>query len=269
MASLRPQSSGADELFRRPLGTANAYYYHLFPPEHGYPVDAPLAKLHSLLAFLRSSPGASSGLILARNDLPNSNTPIYTTVVTSFALHASLLSSAESLRTTHPGLERFALAASLNADRWTRGTLSLPPSAQLYLPATKSWIQVPKQETKLEDEFSYLTAALTDRFEPSFVIAPFRSSTSTHPPTTPSVDLVVIRPLRDLATFALERAGDGEKARESFVARIWATMGGAYKGGSHVDEVGENNEGVVEYYRVRSFQWAPVGSFLGRVLGHG
>ncbi|KAL8280349.1 hypothetical protein RQP46_007266 [Phenoliferia psychrophenolica] len=128
-----------------PLGTANAFYHHLFPPERGYDLASPNAKLHSLLAFIRGNDIAREGVTLAKNSIlrpsppspsPSSfspSPPIYTLVVTSFALHASILSTAESLRPTHPNLSRFKLAASLNASRWTSGTLSLPPSSSSTL----------------------------------------------------------------------------------------------------------------------------------------
>jgi len=286
----------------RPTGTANALYHHLFPPESpSYPPDSPAAPFYSLLSFLRSlspssSPSASPTvpaatllpLPLALNEL-RSPCPsrTLTTVVSSAALHAALLHDAEQLRATHPGVERFKIAARQNVDRWWDGEVHLSGRVRRYDPATKAWVpatdrpggnedDVDEATTVVQGPFAYLVAALVSRFEPTFVVAPFRSPThplAPHPAgdrARPSIDIVAIRPLRHAPTAALERTG-GEvercRAREGFVERVWGVTGGMYDRGRHVDEVygageaaaaGDEGRAVCEVWRAERVEWVPV-----------
>lgn len=109
--------------------------------------------------------------------------------------------------------------------------------------------------TTLEGPFVYLTAALLSRLEATFVLAPLRTTAPSNPPT---IDLVVMRPLRDPATRALVQEGKEEEAREGFVAKVWEVTKGAYSGGQHLGIVYPGGEGVVEYYRCGGFGWKPV-----------
>ncbi|KAK4701133.1 hypothetical protein P7C70_g5104, partial [Phenoliferia sp. Uapishka_3] len=300
-----PSTRPEIDIILLPLGTANALYYHSFPPERGYDTDSPAALLYSLLAYLRAGQGARKGLDLARNDLlpspstpsssagpiptfdqlslsssspstslpPSETSPIYTTVVTSFALHASILHTAESLRSSHPGLERFKLAAHQNASRWTTGVLRLSGGSSgvgIYDLESKSW-RAQGGSVVLRGPFSYLTAALIDRFEPTFLIAPFRSSHSLLPPpassptststdSPPSIDIVIIRPMRDAKTSELFHGGKEKEAKEGFTEWVWKGLMGAYQSGAHVDVKydGEEGRSVVEYYRCEGFEWEPV-----------
>ncbi len=241
-----------------------------------YAQDSPLALLHSLLAYLRSDSHTSpSPLPLALNTLHATNSgssaspaSTITTVVTSAALHAAILHDAEALRHSHPGVERFKLAAHQNATNWWSGTLRLLGSPSIYSPATKSWQPLPEHARALSGPYSYFVSSLVSRFETNFVVAPLRSPIHALAPTAPSLDLVLIRPLRRPDTRrAWEAAGADEAKQEAvraeFVAKVWEVTGGMYGGGKHVDSLyskdGEGeNVSVVEYVRCEGFEWQPV-----------
>ncbi|BGP49320.1 Protein transport protein bos1 [Rhodotorula kratochvilovae] len=208
----------------------------------GWPPYRP-PPFYSLLSFLRSlSPSASSPitssdtptpslllLTLAHNTL-SSTPPTLTTVVPSSALHATLLHDAEALRASDPGLERFKLVTRCPAEVQEQGL------------------------------WAYLVCALASRFEPAFVVAPFRSPSSPLAPSPDkgghgSIDIVAIRPLRHAPTAALEREGCAKDAREGFVGRVWGVTGGIYNGGKHINKVygkeqaeGEEGRAVCEVW---------------------
>ncbi|GAA5832550.1 hypothetical protein JCM11251_001366 [Rhodosporidiobolus azoricus] len=270
-----------------PLGTANALYYHLFPPTSpSFPSTGPLAFLHSFLNFLEAaspSSGAPLGskstplsgpptphgealpLPIAQNSLPNGKT-VFTSVVTSAALHANILLDAEALRASQPGVERFKLAAQQNAQRWWSGDLTLKKDVKRYDSTEQQWVDK-SDGVELGGAFSYLTSALVDRFESNFVVAPFRSKDhALSPDSSSSIDLVLIRPMRHAQTAALVRAGKEEEAKKAFVDRVWAVSGKMYEGGKHVDLVydeqeredkGEEGKEVAEIYRCSEFEWKP------------
>ncbi|GAA6010704.1 hypothetical protein JCM10207_005805 [Rhodosporidiobolus poonsookiae] len=293
------------ELVVLPLGTANALYSHLFPPTlPAFPSSSPLYPLHSLLAFLTSGCTSSAAppvsdavaftghvsppaeplpLALALNTLPSTAPSVagsgpkkvLTAVVTSASLHASILHDAEALRASHPGVERFKLAAQKNATRWTDGKLTLRGRPRLYDPTTEAWVDKGDAGgiVEVDGAFAYLTAALVDRFEPNFVVAPFRSPRSALSPSSDngedgSIDLVLVRPLRHAPTAALAAQGGdaAAKAREEFVKRVWEVSGAMYDGGKHValrygtDEGGET---IVELWRAGGFEWKPAGKVEG------
>ncbi|BGP33152.1 hypothetical protein JCM10296v2_004944 [Rhodotorula toruloides] len=263
------------ELVLIPTGTANALYYHLFPPESpSYPSTAPVAPLYSLLAFLSPTHSHSSNsplpLPVALNALP-SGEKVLTAVVSSTALHACLLHTAERLRHTRPeleGTERFKVAAREEAGRWWDGRLVLH-HPRLYDPVRKSWVERGEKDV-VEGPFSYLVSALVSRFEQAFLVAPFRSPFSPLAPEAgeASIDVVAIRPLRRRATRALVEAGEGEKAREEFVGTLWEVTGKIYEAGMHVDALYDDEEeaeeegtgrgkSVVEVWRCEGFEWVP------------
>ncbi|GAA5890175.1 hypothetical protein JCM6882_009249 [Rhodosporidiobolus microsporus] len=285
------------ELVLLPLGTANALFYHLFPPTSPSASSTDtLAPLRSLLNFLESASPATSAapasksirfsgplnrhgqsmpLPLAHNTLPGGKRgkSVFTSVVTSAALHANILLDAEALRASHPGVERFKLAAQQNAQRWWSGSLRLKKDVKRYDSATRQWVDK-GDEVDLDGEFAYMTAALVDRFEPTFVVAPFRSRESALSPasTTSSVaykspiDLVLIRPMRHAPTAALVREGKADEAKKAFVDRVWAVSGKMYDGGKHVDVVyddqeredkGADGKEVAEVFRCCEFEWKP------------
>lgn len=250
-------------------------YHHLFPPETApYSPTSPLALLHSLLAFLRPIATTPTPLPLALNTFhtpsgpgPSASKPVVTTVVTSAALHAALLHDAEALRASHPGVERFKLAAHRNASVWWDGTLRLLGRPSIYSPLTSEWVPLSDGACTLPGPYSYFVSSLISRFETNFVVAPLRSPLHLLAPETPSLDLVLIRPLRHPATRrAWEAAGDDaakqEAVRTGFVSQVWEVTGGMYDGGKHVDAVYEPDgadEGiaVVEYIRCEGFEWQP------------
>lgn len=258
---------------RSPTGTANALYYHLFPPEStSYPPSSPLSPLYSLLSFLcpaHSSTSSPHPLPLALNALPTGK-KVLTTVVSSTALHACLLHTAERLRDERPeleGTERFKVAAREEAGRWWDGRLILHHPRR-YDPSTKSWVEQGEEEV-VRGPFSYLVSSLVSRFEQTFLVAPFRSPLSPLAPVPgeASIDVIAIRPLRRRATRALVETGKEDQAREGFVGRLWEVTGEIYDGGRHVDamyddEGEEGSEGkgksVVEVWRCEGFEWVPV-----------
>lgn len=229
-----------------PAGTANALYARLFPSpavqadsrglkgEHAW-------RLLSLQAFLTglvsTSPEASAvsqevfhrahrvPLTLLRNYLTGvdasfsglrkaaiggNNEVLISHVVSSHALHASILADSDSpeLRDKYPGIERFQIAAKKNLTRWVNGPPSQeceagPVSArtgevkilpflvderqtiQRYDPQSRTWVDATTSSDStegtyavnnklvLKGPFFYFAALLTDRLEPTFVPAPF------------------------------------------------------------------------------------------------
>lgn len=162
-----------------------------------------------------------------------------------------------------PGVERFKVAAVQNANQWWEGKLELwGNEVSRYDSKTKRLFPVEEGEGRtIEGPFSYFVSALVSRFEPTFVVAPFRSPLSplAPPSLSSSIDLVVIRPLRDGPTKVLfEQGGKEKEAKEGFVGRVWGVTGGMYDGGKHVDMVDEEGKEVVEYFRAEGFRWTPV-----------
>ncbi|GAA5948908.1 hypothetical protein JCM3765_003948 [Sporobolomyces pararoseus] len=295
-----PQRGGPNlDLVLIPTGTANAMYYHLFPPESPlYPQSTPLSPFYSLVAFLRRFATTSSPLPLplALNSIdrpPNSSSspippPTLTSVVTSAALHACLLHDAEELRETHPGLERFKIAAQENVKRWWEGTLTLQGQAVKSYESKSKSFRTEMQEgegggVRLEGPFAYWVGSLVSRFEPSFVVAPLRSPQHSLAPSAATsdlatIDLVVIRPLRHRTTRAAwEKDERGEDLKLEFAEKVWEVTAGMYQGGKHVDMVYEKGEGsedtdggatkteIVEVWRVNEFVWTPVSPIVSFV----
>lgn len=172
-----------------PFGTANALYYHLFPPEStSTPINQLLSPLYSLIPFLRGTSTvlplnlALNLLYSNQNPSPSSSTrsfststKVITSVVSSAALHASILYDAESLRASHPGVERFKIAAQQNSTTWYEGKLTLLPDQEgngisKYDSKSKSLVECINQEDKiLEGPFCYVVSSLVSRFESNFV----------------------------------------------------------------------------------------------------
>lgn len=245
------------------------------------PTDSPLALLYSLLAFLRGA--HTLPLSVALNTLPGTPASVITSVVSSAALHASILYDAEELRATIPGVDRFKVAAQKNASTWWRGTLKLLPEESVgvrgYEPGSKTleaipgddgWVSVDStsKSVMVEGPFSYLVSSLVSRFESNFVVAPLRSPLSPlAPSSSPSIDIIIIRPMRDIETAKLVAEGQSEEAAKAFVAKVWGVMGGMYSGGTHVDvEYADQKLSIVEVFRCGGFVWEPVSSFARSLM---
>lgn len=285
-------SSGS--LLHRPTGTANALYYHSFPPESpAFPPDTPASAFYSLLSFLGTGSGPNEDsrraqlrpVALALNTLPATASPspsarVLTSVVSSAALHACLLHDAEELRASHPGVERFKLAAQRNVHRWWNGTARLRGHVRVYNPAERDWVSAEGEAgsgVTLEGPFAYFVTALVSRFEQAFVVAPFRNALHPLAPRAnegASVDVVCIRPQRHGPTRRRAQAGQEREARDAWVQRIWDVTGGMYAGGKHVDltysaeELGEDGgraltDAVVEVFRCEEVEWLPVSQTTG------
>lgn len=165
---------------------------------------------------------------------------------------------------------RFKIAAQQNSTKWYRSRLNILPVSskglvQIYNPQTKSFVNHPSSTldnppVHLEGPFLYfLSTVNVDRLEPAFRITPLAR---TLPPSSPSCDIVIIRPLQSPSI-----AEDSLRARASFVETIWTVLGAAYQNGLHV-QMKYNNDGqvvtegdgpsVVEYIRCGGWEWIPV-----------
>lgn len=195
-------------------------------------------------------------------------------VVWSTSLHASILQGAEELRTKFPGVERFKKAAHPILGMFYEATARLLPPAHApitqYDPKSQSFVEpyTLGENNSLDGPFSYFLATTTcDRLEPTFVINPTVKCIPADP-FPPTMDLVVIRPLRDAVVASQTARGKQEKFWRS---RIMEILGHAYKGGEHIDltyrldgggtEVNGKGPVVVEVFRVGGFEWIPAVSF--------
>jgi hypothetical protein len=274
-----------------PGGTANALHSTFFPPSTSSSTTEPtLRVLASLLAFLSatprlipltlshttisSSPPALSALknphkypsaASSRSASSDSDVDVVSAVVTSTALHAAILHDSEALRASVPGIERFKIAAEQNATTWYRGSLNLLPPVQQYDVNTGAFIDLVREDevgglNRLVGPFVYfLSTVNVDRLEPLFRIAPLQR-TLPPPPDAHTMDVLVVRPSLDLS---LEGKSDEEK-RERFKERVWTVLNAAYQDGAHIKAQYDSPDGktkgmpVVEYFRVRGWQWIPV-----------
>ena len=188
---------------------------------------------------------------------------VVSAVVTSTGLHAAILHDSEALRATVPGIERFKIAAAQNATTWYRARARLLTPVQRYDVTADAFVSVAEEEGPLElsGPFAYfLSTVNVDRLEPLFRIAPLQR-TLPPPPGAQTMDVLVVRPLRDPS---LEGKA-GEEERERFKERLWGVIGSAYQDGAHIKARYDSQEGkadgvlVVEYFRVGGWEWIPVG----------
>lgn len=270
-----------------PGGTGNALHSTFFPPSTSSTTTEPTL-LASLLSFLSatphlvpltfahttisSSPPASSDLrnphkfpITASSRSASSDVDVISAVVTSTALHASILHDSEALRASVPGVERFKLATEQNATTWYRGSLNLLGPVQQYDINTGTLIDLVREDEVggpmgLVGPFAYfLSTVNVDRLEPLFRIAPLQR-TIPPPPDAHTMDVLVVRPLRDISS---EGKCD-EETREKFKERVWGVFNTAYQDGAHIKARYDSPDGktkgtpVVEYFRVGGWQWIPV-----------
>lgn len=256
-----------------PCGTANALYSSLFPPKN-IDQDVPY-KLQSLQAFVDGSKTIPLTLAISSLSSPPSSKPIrprvaISAVVTSTALHATLLHDSEALRAEIPSIERFKVAAQNNITKWYISYVKLLPVpsvgvVQVYDPAKKEFVTHEESHhddpiVDVDGPFAYfLSTVNVDRLEPAFCITPLQR---TVPPTAASFDIVMVRPLRDPTL-----TWDSPEARRVFVQKATTILQGAYKNGSHVDmRYGQDGQieldgigpTVVEYIRCGGWEWVPV-----------
>ena len=269
-----------------PGGTANALHSTFFPPSTSPTTEPnPFASLLSFLsatprlipltlaqASISDSPPAQSDLrsphkfpFTASSRSAPSDVNVISAVVTSTALHAAILHDSEALRASVPGIERFKLAAEQNATTWYRGSVNLLPPVQQYDVNTDAFTDLASEDEVsglkgLVGPFSYfLSTVNVDRLEPLFRIAPLQRAIPP-PPDAHTMDVLVVRPLRDTS---LEGKCDQEK-RERFKERLWTVIHAAYQDGAHIRAQYDSPDGktkgmpVVEYFRVGGWQWIPV-----------
>ncbi|BEI84865.1 hypothetical protein CcaverHIS002_0502660 [Cutaneotrichosporon cavernicola] len=268
---------GRWELVTLPLGTANALHSTLFPPDSvPVPLTARLEPLiapgnmHALASLIRAlEGGAPRSLPVTQTSISNAD-PIPSHIVLSTALHANILADSEAFRAEMPGIERFKLAAAANISVFFPARVQLFPSTtgvRMYDPRTKDWNTVPEEDYTLEGPFGYfLSTTTTPRLEPTFVVAP----TLARLPPAPhegTMDIVVLRPMRDPKV----RAADDKAA--AWAPRAKEVLGAAYDDGRHIALVygrngcvdlsarvpqhDEGGEPVVEVFRCAGFEWTP------------
>ncbi|KAF9532441.1 ATP-NAD kinase-like domain-containing protein [Crepidotus variabilis] len=243
-----------------PCGTANALYASLFSSS-SLDQSTPEYRLQSLNAYLQQK--APKHLSLATTSIAFQST--IASVVVSTSLHASILHDSEALREQHPGIERFKIAAQQNSTKWYKSVVKLSATAsspvQVYDSISNSFINHPdaNPDLTLQGPFVYFLSTFNvDRLEPAFRIAPLMRSI---PPTGPSCDVVIVRPLRDPSI-----TSDTPEARAAFQAKTWKILTEAYQDGAHVrlkynhsGELSEDGEGItaVEYLRCGGWEWIP------------
>lgn len=260
-----------------PGGTANALHATFFPPSSSPTTTEPtlLASLHSFLSattqrlipltFAHTSISISPPAGSENPDgATTTSSDVISVVVTSTALHAAILHDSEVLRASVPGVERFKIAARQNDTTWYRARVRLLGPVQRYDVTAGAFVAVvaAKEEEPLElsGPFAYfLSTVNVDRLEPLLRITPLQSALPP-PPGTQTMDVVVVRPLRDPSSEG--KADEGERKR--FKEKIWDVFGRAYQDGAHIKARYESQDDkiealpVVEYFRVRGWEWIPV-----------
>lgn len=260
-----------------PCGTANAMYSSLFPPS-STELDSVSYRLKSLQSFVSDSRMVPLTLAISSLSSPPWSKPnrpqiAVSAVVTSTALHASILCDSEALRAETPGIERFKIAAQKNVTRWYIGYVKLLPVpsvgvVQIYDPAKQDFVSHDESHpddpiVDVDGPFAYfLSTVNVDRLEPAFRITPVHS---TIPPTAASFDIVMVRPLRD-PSLNWDMPKKRHDARRAFVQKANTVLQGAYKDGIHIDmRYGKDGEieldgigpTVVEYIRCGGWEWTP------------
>jgi hypothetical protein len=246
-------------------------------------------------AYLSRAVARPLTIMTTRTYTDNLDSPrkmIRSAVVTSTALHASILHDSEALRAEHPSIERFKIAAQQNITRWYSASVKLLPLLKddpsgtdlMEYSVTNSAFVPFHSSATLDGPFSYLVStANVDRLEPEFCIAPLQSR---FPSPSPFLDVVLIRPQRDLSlkhaaspkeTYAT-KLGDMFKSAYTYVYDDSAHEQRAdllLSAGAHVDLVYDSQDGVsiwkegnegttmVEYYRCGGWEWIPVSDVPG------
>ncbi|WVQ73577.1 hypothetical protein IAR50_003156 [Cryptococcus sp. DSM 104548] len=285
------QASGGDEVAPRgrcelitlPFGTANAFYSSLFPPDYPRPDTAFLSSLPTaipedvinqilpLIVYLsRQKDAKPLPLPITLTTLrppPSSSAspskPIPTHVVLSTSLHAAILDTSERLRASHPGTERFKIAAHESAGVFFDAEATLFPvqtgggggDVEQWDSKTGAWVAPytlggSKDNTgdwRVDGPFAYfLSTATVDRLEPAFVISPKTSLRPPPPSSLPTsagsastsleaqnqyIHLTILRPLRD--PFVSSQPPD--QRSPTWSKRAFEVLTKAYQAGSHID----------------------------------
>ncbi|KAH8117151.1 ATP-NAD kinase-like domain-containing protein [Phellopilus nigrolimitatus] len=253
-----------------PNGTANALYSSLFPPVQSER-DSATYKLQSLISLIENRQNLAP-LTIAKTVIRSSDAymaTVFSAVVTSTSLHASILYDSENLRSDIPDLSRFKIAASNNITRWYHSDVIFRPTeggdVSMYDYRENKFVRYTGDETHstqftMEGPFAYfLSTVNVDRLEPSFIISPLHSEFR---PEVGSMDIVIIRPARDPT-----KPEDSEQGRTSFSEKTGLVLGAAYRAGAHI-MLGYANDGtisegekslrsVVEYVRCGGWDWVP------------
>jgi hypothetical protein len=119
-------------------------------------------------------------------------TPIPSHIVLSTSLHAAILKSSEALRSSHPGVERFKIAAQENVGVFFSAKVRLAKTSQgrleQYRPSARAFgapftAISDEGEVVLEGPFAYfLSTTTTPRLEATFVINPTLDGYRHHAP---------------------------------------------------------------------------------------
>ena len=276
-----PDTPAQVNLVLVPCGTANALYSSLFLPK---PNDDPVQyKLQGVHAFIKKAKRVPLTLAITdiltppsgKGSAPAPGKTTVSAVVTSTALHASILHDSEVLRAEIPSIERFKVAAYQNITTWYAGCAKIFPSkstgvVEIWNPFDKEFVTHAESDednpyVDIDGPFAYfLSTVNVDRLEPTFQITPLVTA---EPRAGAFLDIVVIRPYRDTSLSGLE----AEEERKQFAEKSGAVLTAVYQSGNHVNlrydstgKVVSEGEGelVVEYFRCGGWEWIPVGSLF-------
>ena len=232
-----------------PTGTANAFHSSLFPATIG----SPFQLVRSFTSYLQQA--GPQPLSLAKVTFSDHQPDLVGHVVISTALHAAILDTAESLRSTVSGLDRFKKAAQLNWSSLHSGKIVLKGTRTRYSPASRSF--EPYTSVEESADWWYLSSLLIDRLEPAFIVAPLRKVANDAASLSGTIDLVAIKRPAHLG-------------HDHFLPEMMKATGAIYDKGKHVDLVwsngtvrpwaeGEADQGpVVTYLRCQGWEWHPV-----------
>ena len=179
------------------------------------------------------------------------------------------MDGAEALRPTHPGIERFKIAAAQSITQWSDAQLKINYPYQVYDRNLGEFRTLESQAvdvntTEFNGLFAYfLTTTNVDRLEMEFRITPLATSI----PLTDDagwMEVLMIRPHNQT-----QARGTDEESRKLFAATTMKVLQAAYNDGSHLElSQGGGEDSVVEYLRVRDWEWIPVRLFLLIMLTH-
>ncbi|KAI5481069.1 hypothetical protein MNV49_006255 [Pseudohyphozyma bogoriensis] len=233
------------------------------------PLPLALNKLHYGSPSSTDEPTSSTAPTSSSTPTPpiltSRPTHLVTTIVTSFALHASLLHVAESLRQQYPGVERFKAAAASEVNKWWEGELVLKGAKRWDVEAQK-WVEGEGEGeggvVRKDGTWSYGVAGLVDRFEEKFAITALRNRKETKAEELAgTLDLVLLQPLLHAETAhawgKAEQEEQKEEVKKGYAGSVWGVMGGAYAEGAHVKSGSGFKDIGGSYWRVEGIEWHP------------